>query len=81
MDVIPFAVSAALVRLEHGYDQSGVAMAGVPAQSPRPPWLVGPAHPPKATVTAVSPVSPELAEAPESAVAPAVSPHMADSHQ
>ena len=48
MDVIPSAVSAASVRLEHGYDQSGIAVAVVPARSP---WPAGP------------PVSPELAEA------------------
>ena len=42
---------AVSVRLEHGYDQSGVAMAGVPALSPRPPQPTGP------------PMSPELAEA------------------
>ena len=49
--MIPSAVSAASVRLKHGYDQSGVAVAGVPARSPRPPWPTGP------------PESPELAEA------------------
>ena len=54
MDEIPFAVSAASVRLEHGYDQSGVAVAVVPALSPRPP------RPPRPTSP---PVSPELAEA------------------
>ena len=41
----------ASVRLEHGYDQSGVAVAVVPALSPWPPRPAGP------------PVSPELAEA------------------
>ena len=41
----------ASVRLEHGYDQSGVAVAMVPALSPWPPRPIGP------------PVSPELAEA------------------
>ena len=46
--MIPSAVLAASVRLEHGYDQSGIAVAGVPARSPRP---AGP------------PESPELAEA------------------
>jgi len=61
--VIPSAVSAALVRLEHRYDQSGVAVAGVPARSPRPPQLASPPHPPEAAVTVVPPVSPELAEA------------------
>ena len=50
MDVIPSAVLAASVRLEHGYDQSGIAVAGVPAWSPRPPRPAGP------------PESPELAE-------------------
>ena len=49
--MIPSAVSAASVRLEHGYDQSGVVGAMVPALSPRPPRPAG------------SPVSPELAEA------------------
>ena len=48
MDVIPSAVSVVSVRLEHGYDQSGIAVARVPARSPR---LTGP------------PESPELAEA------------------
>ena len=60
VDVIPSAVSAASVTLEPGYDQSGVAVARVPARSPRP---AGPPHPPEAAVTAVPPVSPELAEA------------------
>ena len=50
MDMIPSPMSAALVRLEHGYDQSGVAVAGVPALSPRPPRPAGP------------PESPELAK-------------------
>ena len=48
------------MELEHWYDQSGVAAAGVPAQSPRP---AGPPHPPEAAVTAAPPVSPELAKA------------------
>ena len=60
VDEIPSAESVALVRLEHRNDQSGVAVAGVPAQSP---WPAGPPHPPKAAVTAVPPVSPELAVA------------------
>ena len=60
VDVIPSAVSVASVTLELGYDQSGVAVAGVPAWSPRP---AGPPHPPKAAVTAVPPVSPKLAKA------------------
>ena len=51
------------MRLEHGYDQSGIAVAGVPARSPRPPRPTGPPHPPKAIVTVVPPVSPELAKA------------------
>ena len=51
MDVIPSAVSVASVRLEHGYDQSGVAVTVVPVLSPRPPRPAGP------------PMSPELAEA------------------
>ena len=63
VDVIPSAVSAASVRLEHGYDQSGVAVAGVPSQSPRPPRPASPPHPLEAAVTAVPPMSPELAEA------------------
>ena len=46
--------------LEHWYDQSGIATAGVPARSPRP---AGPPHPPEAAVTAVPPMSPKLAEA------------------
>ena len=60
MDEIPSVESAALVRLEHENDQSSVAVAGVPAWSPRP---AGPSHPPEAAVTAVPPVSPELAMA------------------
>ena len=60
VDKIPSIVSAASVRLEHGYDQSGVAVAMVPALSPRP---AGPAHPPETVVMAVPPVSPELAKA------------------
>ena len=63
--MIPSAVSVASVRLEHGYDQSGVAVAVVPALSPRPPRSAGP------------PVSPELAEAllvGAAAVTPAVTP-------
>ena len=63
MDVTPSAVSAASVRLEHENDQSGVAMAGVPARSPRSPWPAGPPHPPEAAMTTVPPVSLELAEA------------------
>ena len=68
MDVIPSAVSVASVTLEPRYDQSGVAMAGVPALSPRPPRPVGP------------PESPELAEAllvGAAAVTPAVTPREA----
>ena len=34
MDAIPSVVSVASVRLEHGYDQSGIAR--VPTRSPRP---------------------------------------------
>ena len=53
-------------------------MAEVPALSPQP---AGPAHPPETAMMTVPPMSPELAEAPESTVAPAVTLHMADSHQ
>jgi hypothetical protein len=60
MDEIPSAVSLASVGLEHWYDQSGVAATRVPARSPRHPQ---PAGPPDAIVTAVPPVSPELAKA------------------
>ena len=60
VDVIPSAVSTALVTLEPRYDQSGVAVARVPARSPRP---AGPPHPLEATMTAVPLMSPELAEA------------------
>ena len=60
VDVIRSAVSAALVTLELGYDQSGIAVARVPARSP---WPAQPAHPPEAVVTAVPPMSPKLAEA------------------
>ena len=49
--MIPSAVSAASVRLEHEYDQSGVAGAVVLALSPWPPRPAGP------------PESSELAEA------------------
>jgi len=45
------------------YDQSSVAIARVPARSPWPPRPAGPPHPPKAAMTAVPPVSPELAKA------------------
>ena len=65
MDEIPSAMSASSVRLEHGYDHSGVAVTVVPALSPRPPRPIGP------------PVSPELAEAllvGAAAVAPAGTP-------
>ena len=59
----------ASMRLEHGYDQSGVAMAGVPARSPRP------ASPPK---------SPKLAKAllvGATVVAPAETPPEAEAPQ
>jgi hypothetical protein len=49
VDEIPSIVSLASVGLEHGYDQSGVAAARVPARSPRPPR---PAGPPEAAVMA-----------------------------
>ena len=68
MDVIPSAVSAASVRLEHGYDQSGVAMAVVPALSP---WLPRPASPPvypelaKALLVGAAAVTPPEAESPQ----------------
>ena len=81
MDEIPSVESAALVRLEHRYDQTGIAMAGVPARSPRPPR---PAGPPEAVVTAVPPVSPELAEAllvGAAAVTPAMTPPEAEDPQ
>ena len=51
VDENPCTEWLASVRLEHGYDQNGVAVAGVPARSPRPPRPVGP------------PESPELAKA------------------
>ena len=72
MGVIPFAVSVASVRLEHGYDQSGVARAVVPVLSPRPPRST---HPPESAMLAVPP---------ESAVLPmaaAVTPPKTDPHQ
>ena len=65
-------MSAASVRLEHGYDQSGVDVAVVSALSPWPPWPAGP------------PVSPELAEAllvGAAAVTPAVTPPEAEDPQ
>ena len=49
MDEIPSIESVASVRLEHENDQSGVAVARVPARSPRPPRL---AHPPESTLLA-----------------------------
>ena len=79
--MIPCAESAASVRLEHGYDQSGIAMAGVPARSPRPPQ---PAGPPEAAMTVVPPMSPELVEAllvGVAAVTPAVTPPEAEDPQ
>ena len=78
MDVIPCAEWLASVRLEHGYDQSGVAVARVPARSPWPP------SPPESVVTAIPPVSPELAEAllvGAAAVTPAVTPPEAEDPQ
>ena len=60
MDEIPSTKSAASVRLEHENNRSSIAVAGVPARSPRP---ASPPHPPEAAVTAVPPMSPELAEA------------------
>ena len=74
VDMIPSAVSVASVTLEPGYDQSGIAVVGVPARSP---WPTSPPHPLEAAVTAVSPVSPELAEAllvGAAAVTPTVTP-------
>ena len=61
-------MSVALVRLEHGYDQSGVAMAGVPARSPRPPRPAGPPESPKlaeALLVGATAVTPPEAEAPQ----------------
>ena len=84
VDVIPSVVSAASVTLEPGYDQSDVAMAGVPARSPRPPRPTGPPHPPEAAVTAVPPMSPELAMAllvGAAAVTPPVTPPEAEDPQ
>ena len=81
MDENPYAESAALVRLEHGYDQSGVAVAGVSARSPWPPR---PAGPPESTVTAVPPMSPELAKAllmGATAITPVVTPPEAEDPQ
>ena len=60
------------VRLGHGYDQSGVAGAVVPALSPWPPRPTGP------------PVSPKLAKAllvGAAAVTPAVTPLEAEAPQ
>ena len=65
--MIPSAVSAASVRLEYGYDQSSVAVAGVPARSPRP------AHPPESALSAL------LVGA--ATVAPAVTPPEAEDPQ
>ena len=81
MDEIPSAESVASVRLEHGNEQSGVAVAGVPARSPRP---AGPPHSPEAAVTTIPPVSPKLAAAllvGAAAVAYAMTPPEAESPQ
>ena len=54
------AESVALVRLELGYDQSGEAVAGVPALSPRP---TVPPDPPESALLAVpATVTPPKAE-------------------
>ena len=50
MDEIPSAVSVALVRLEHGYDQSSVTVTVVPALSTRPAL---PALPPEPALSAL----------------------------
>ena len=79
--MIPSAMSAASVRLEHGYDQNDVAVARVLARSPRPPR---PAGPPKSAMTVVLLVSPELAEAllvGAAAVTPTVTPPKAKDPQ
>ena len=63
MDVIPSTVSAASVRLEHGYDQSSVAR--VPARSP---WPAGPPVSPElaeALLVGAPAVTPPEAEAPQ----------------
>ena len=52
-------------------------MAGVPARSP---WPASPPHPPEAVVTAVPPMSPELAKA-LLAMTPAVTPPEAEDPQ
>jgi hypothetical protein len=67
VDENPSAMSVASVRLEHGYDQSGVAVARVPARSPRPP------HPPESALSAL------LVGA--AAVAPAMTPPEAEDPQ
>ena len=67
VDVIPSAVSVASMRLEHRYDQSGIARAVVPALSPLPTL------PPKAALSAL------LAGA--AAVAPAGTPPEAEAPQ
>ena len=70
--VNPCAVWLASVELVHWYDQSGVAMAGVPAWSPRPPRPAGPTESPKLAeallvgAAAVAPAgTPPEAEAPQ----------------
>ena len=50
VDENPYAEWLASVRLEHGYDQSSVAVARVPARSPRPPR---PAGPPESALSAL----------------------------
>ena len=81
VDVILSTVSVASVTLEPGYDQSGVAVAGVPTRSPPPPQ---PADPPKSTVMAIPPMSPELAKAllvGATAVTPTMTPPEAEDPQ
>ena len=61
-------MSAASVRLEHGYDQSGIAVAVVPALSPRPPRPAGPPVSPKlveALLVRATAVTPPEAESPQ----------------
>ena len=58
----------ASVRLEHGYDQSGVAVAVVPALSPRPPRPASPSVSPElaeALLVGAATVTPPEAEAPQ----------------
>ena len=61
-------MSVALVRLEHGYDQSGEGGVVVPALSPLPPRPAGPPESPElaeALLVGAAAVTPPKAESPQ----------------